>query len=163
MCSRTDSATCLRPLQKHCRRTPACLSITWIAEGLMREILFRLREREDARIQAWFQAGRNHERYRVPTWLWQGMSARSKQPQLRLLFELYALRPPPPERLSRRSRRSLVYWKRLTKKASRQSKADEPRQPAPGGYRGLLLDLCAPGIGFAWRAMQLLVSLSNPS
>jgi len=128
-------------------------------EGLMREILFGLREREDARIQAWFQAGKKPRTLsEFLRWLWQGMSARSKQPQLRLLFELYALALRHPKDYPGVLEDPLVYWKRLTKKASRQSKADEAEATLLlAATRGLLLDLCATGDRVRVRgAMQLL-------
>ncbi|MGD0468951.1 MAG: TetR/AcrR family transcriptional regulator [Terriglobales bacterium] len=128
-------------------------------EGLMREILARVREREDARIQAWFQAGKKPRTLsEFLRWLWQRMYAPSQQPQLRLLFELYALALRHPKDYPGVLEDPLLYWKGLTKKTSRQSKADEAKATLLlGATRGLLLDLCATGdrtrVG---RAMQLL-------
>jgi AcrR family transcriptional regulator len=127
-------------------------------EGLMREILAGVREREDARVQAWFQAGK-----KPPTlsgflrWLWQRMSAPSK-PQLRLLFELYALALRHPKDYRGVLEDPLVYWKRLTKRTSRQSKADEAEATLLlAATRGLLLDLCATGDRIrTGRALRLL-------
>jgi len=128
-------------------------------EGLMREILARVREREDARIQAWFQAGKKPRTLsEFLRWLWQRMYTPSQQPQLRLLFELYALALRHPKDYPGVLEDPLLYWKGLTKKTSRQSKADEAKATLLlGATRGLLLDLCATGdrtrVG---RAMQLL-------
>jgi len=125
----------------------------------MREILARVREREDARIQAWFQAGKKPRTLsEFLRWLWQRMYAPSQQPQLRLLFELYALALRHPKDYPGVLEDPLLYWKGLTKKTSRQSKADEAKATLLlGATRGLLLDLCATGdrtrVG---RAMQLL-------
>ncbi|MGA2965027.1 MAG: TetR/AcrR family transcriptional regulator [Terriglobales bacterium] len=127
-------------------------------EGLMREIIAGVREREDARVQAWFRAAKQPRTLsEFMRWLWQRMSARSK-PQLRLLFELYALALRHPEDYPGVLEDPLVYWKRLTKRTSRQSKADEAEATLLlAATRGLLLDLCATGdrarVG---RAMQLL-------
>ena len=115
-------------------------------EGLMREILAGVREREDARVQAWFQAGKRPRT--LPDflrWLWRRISAPSK-PQLRLLFELYALALRHPDDYPGVLEDPLVYWKRLTKRTSPQSKADEAEATLLlAATRGLLLDLCATG------------------
>jgi AcrR family transcriptional regulator len=115
-------------------------------EGLMREILAGVREREDARVQAWFREGKKPRTLsEFLRWLWQRMSAPSK-PQLRLLFELYALALRHPKDYPGVLEDPLVYWKRLTKKTSRQSKADEAEATLLlAATRGLLLDLCASG------------------
>jgi len=128
-------------------------------EGLMREILARVREREDARIQAWFQAGKKPRTLsEFLRWLWQRMYAPSQQPQLRLLFELYALALRHPKDYPGVLEGPLLYWKGLTKKTSRQSKADEAKATLLlAATRGLLLDLCATGDrARVERAMRLL-------
>ena len=128
-------------------------------EGLMREILARVREREDARIQAWFQAGKKPRTLsEFLRWLWQRMYAPSQQPQLRLLFELYALALRHPKDYPGVLEDPLLYWKGLTKKTSRQSKADEAKATLLlAATRGLLLDLCATGDrARVERAMRLL-------
>ncbi len=128
-------------------------------EGLMREILAAVREREDARIQAWFQAGKKPRTLsEFLGWLWQWMYAPSKRPQVRLLFELYALALRHPKDYPGVLEDPLLYWKALTKKTSRQTEADEAKATLLlAATRGLLLDLCATGdrarVG---RAMQLL-------
>ncbi|MFZ0478492.1 MAG: TetR/AcrR family transcriptional regulator [Terriglobales bacterium] len=119
-------------------------------EGLMREILAAVREREDARVQAWFKDGKKAEKKaralsEFLRWLWQRMSATSK-PQLRLLFELYALALRDPKDYPGVLEDPLAYWKGLTTKTSRQSKADEAMATLLlAATRGLLLDLCATG------------------
>ena len=116
-------------------------------EGLMREILFGLREREDARMQAWFQAGKKPRTLsEFLCWLWHRLSALSKQPHLRLLFELYALALRHPKDYPGVLEDPLVHWKGVTKRTSRQSKADEAMATLLlAATRGLLLDLCATG------------------
>ena len=135
----------LRPLA-HALKTNARMLLYHFGsrEGLMREILAGVREREDARVQDWFQAGKKPRTLsEFLRWLWQRMSASSK-PQLRLLFELYALALRHPKDYPGVLEDPLVYWKRLTKKTSRQSKADEAEATLLlAATRGLLLDLCA--------------------
>ncbi len=61
-------------------------------EGLMREILAGLREREDGQIQAWFAGGQKPRALSdFLRWYWERMSASQARPAARLLFELYAL------------------------------------------------------------------------
>jgi len=138
----------LRPLAKALKTNARMLVYHFGSrEGLMRELLAGVREREDENIQAWFQAGK--EQRTMPEflrWLWQRMSAPSMQPQLHLLFELYALALRHPKNYPGVLENPLVYWKGLTKKTSRQSKADEAKATLLlAATRGLLLDLCATG------------------
>src|SRR5271169_3048760 len=50
-------------------------------EGLMREILSRLRELEDARIQAWFRTGEKPRTMpEFLSWYWKRLSAPSARP-----------------------------------------------------------------------------------
>jgi AcrR family transcriptional regulator len=116
-------------------------------EGLMREILSRLRELEDAHIQAWFQSG--EKLCTTPeflSWYWKRLSAPRARPAVRLIFELYALALKNPRAYPGVLEDPLAYWQKLTKKAGIPAK--------PGGVeatlllaatRGLLLDLCATG------------------
>jgi AcrR family transcriptional regulator len=150
----------LRPLAKALKTNARMLVYHFGSrEGLMREILFGLREREDARMQAWFQAGKKPRTLsEFLCWLWQRVSALSKQPHLRLLFELYALALRHPKDYPGVLEDPLVHWKGVTKRTSRESKADEAMATLLlAATRGLLLDLCATGdrtrVG---RAIQLL-------
>jgi len=116
-------------------------------EGLMREILFGLRALGDARIRAWFEGP---EKSRTLSdflrWYWKQMSAPEAWPAVRLIFELYALALRHPKDYPGVLEDPLVYWKRLTKRTSRQSKADEAEATLLlAATRGLLLDLCATG------------------
>src|SRR5262249_17302321 len=83
----------LRPLAKALRTNARMLIYHFGSrEGLMREILARLREREDARVQAWFRA--NKKRHTLPEflrWLWQRLSAPEARSAERLTLELYTL------------------------------------------------------------------------
>jgi|SRR5208283_3456942 len=138
----------LRPLAKALKTNARMLVYHFGSrEGLMREILFGLREREDARMQAWFQAGKKPRALsEFLCWLWQRLSALSTQPHLRLLFELYALALRHPKDYPGVLEDPLVHWKRVTRRTSRQSKADVAMATLLlAATRGLLLDLCATG------------------
>ncbi len=120
-------------------------------EGLMREILCGIRALGDARIRAWFE---HPEKSRtLPDflrWYWKQVSAPEAQPAARLVFELYALALRHPKDYPGILEDPLVYWreltKKLTKKTSRRSKADEAEATLLlAATRGLLLDLCATG------------------
>lgn len=138
----------LRPLAKALKTNARMLVYHFGSrEGLMREILFGLREREDARMQAWFQAGKKPRSLSESLgWLWQRLSGLGKQPHLRLLFELYALALRHPKDYPGVLEDPLVHWKAVTKRTSRQSKDDEGLATLLlAATRGLLLDLCATG------------------
>ncbi len=116
-------------------------------EGLMREILFGLRALGDARIRAWFE--RSEESRTLSDflrWYWKQMSAPEARPAARLIFELYALALRHPKDYPGVLEDPLVHWKGVTKRTSRQSKADEAEATLLlAATRGLLLDLCATG------------------
>src|ERR1035441_3514364 len=83
----------LRPLAKALRTNARMLIYHFGSrEGLMREILARLRERGDAHIQAWFRASK--KRHTLPEflrWQWQRLSAPRARSAERLILELYML------------------------------------------------------------------------
>src|SRR5208337_139061 len=83
----------LRPLAKALKTNARMLVYHFGSrEGLMRELLAGVREREDQNLQAWFQAGKKQRTMpEFLRWFWLRMSAPSRQPAVRLLFELYAL------------------------------------------------------------------------
>ena len=116
-------------------------------EGLMREILSRLRELEDARIQAWFQSGEKPRTMpEFLSWYWNRLSAPRARPAVRLIFELYALALKNPRAYSGALEDPLVYWQKLTKKAGIPAKPDGVEATLLlAATRGLLLDLCATG------------------
>ena len=138
----------LRPLAKALKTNARMLLYHFGSrEGLMREILFGLREREDARIQAWFQAGKKPRTLsEFLRWYWQRMSSPQAQPALRLLFELYALALRSPQDYPGVLDDPLVHWREVTKKASPLSRPDIAEATLLlAATRGLLLDLCATG------------------
>lgn len=131
-------------------------------EGLMREILARLREREDARIQAWFRAGK--KRRTLPEflrWQWQRLSAPQARPAARLIFELYTLALRHPRDYPGVLEDPLAYWQKLTEQAGIDSKTGAIEATLLLAMtRGLLLDLCATGDGArVGRAMNMFAQL----
>ncbi len=116
-------------------------------EGLMREILSRLREREDARIQAWFQSGEKPRTLpEFLSWYWKRLSAPRARPAVRLIFELYALALRNPRDYPGVLEDPLAYWQKLTEKAGIPAKPDAVEATLLlAATRGLVLDLCATG------------------
>jgi len=136
----------LRPLAKALRTNARMLIYHFGSrEGLMREILARLRERGDARIQAWFRASKKH--HTLPQflrWYWKRMSAPKVRPAMRLIFELYTLALRHPRDYSGVLEDPLAYWQKLTEQAGVDSKAGTIEATLfLAVTRGLLLDLCA--------------------
>jgi AcrR family transcriptional regulator len=116
-------------------------------EGLMREILARLRQLGDARVQAWFRASR--KRRTLPEflrWLWQRVSAPQARSASRLVLELYTLALLHPRDYPGVLEDPLAYWQKLTQQAGLDSKAGAIEATLLLAVtRGLLLDLCATG------------------
>lgn len=138
----------LRPLAKALKTNARMLIYHFGSrEGLMREILTGIRERGDARIQAWFQSGEKPRT--VPQflrWYWKRMNAPQVRPAIRLIFELYALALRNPREYPGVLEDPIAYWQKLTEKADIASKADDAEATLLlAATRGLLLDLCATG------------------
>jgi len=138
----------LRPLAKALKTSARMLIYHFGSrEGLMRQILTGIREREDARIQAWFRSGKKPRTLpEFLSWYWKRLSALRARPAVRLIFELYALALRNPRDYPGVLEDPLTYWQRLTEKAGIGSKVDsvEPTLLL-ATTRGLLLDLCATG------------------
>jgi len=150
----------LRPLAKALNTNARMLVYHFGSrEGLMREILAGLREREDAHIRAWFLAGKKPRTLaEFLGWYWQRLSAPQARPAARLIFELYALALRHPRQYPGVLEAPLAYWKELTTRAGLRSQVDAAQATLLlAATRGLLLDLCATGdrarVG---RAVQLL-------
>jgi AcrR family transcriptional regulator len=138
----------LRPLAKALRTNARMLIYHFGSrEGLMREILARLREREDARIQAWFRAsGKPHTLPEFLRWQWRRLSAPRARSAERLIFELYTLALRHPREYPGVLEDPLAYWRKLTERAGVDSKAGAIEATLLLAVtRGLLLDLCATG------------------
>jgi AcrR family transcriptional regulator len=150
----------LRPLAKVLKTNARMLIYHFGSrEGLMRQILTGIREREDARILTWFQTGEKPRTLpQFLRWYWKRLSAPRVRPAIRLIFELYALALRSPQEYSVVIEDPLAYWQKLTQKASIPSKLDAIEATLLlASTRGLLLDLAATGdrarVG---RAMEVL-------
>jgi AcrR family transcriptional regulator len=153
----------LRPLAKALKTSARMLVYHFGSrEGLMRQILTGMREREDARIQAWFQSGEKPRTLpEFLRWYWKRLSASRARPAVRLIFELYALALRNPHEYPGVLEDPLAYWQKLTEKAGVPAKLDGVEATLLlAATRGLLLDLCATGerarVG---RAMEMLAQL----
>jgi AcrR family transcriptional regulator len=141
----TDLA--LRPLAKALNTNARMLIYHFGSrEGLMREIVLGLREREDAVIRRWFRAGK---RTRTLTeflrWYWRRMSDPRARPAVRLIFELYALALRDPKRYPGVLTDPLAYWQSLAAEAKVGDSCQVEATLLLAVTRGLLLDLCATG------------------
>jgi AcrR family transcriptional regulator len=154
----------LRPMAKALKTSARMLIYHFGSrEGLMRQIRTGLREREDARIQAWFRSGEKPRTMpEFLSWYWKRLSAPRARPAARLIFELYSLALRNPHDYPGVLEDPLAYWQKLTEKAGIGSKADsiEPTLLL-AAIRGLLLDLCATGdrarVGRAMEALAQFV------
>jgi len=138
----------LRPLAKVLKTNARMLVYHFGSrEGLMREILTGIRERGDARIQAWFHSGEKPRTLpRFLRWYWKRVSTPKARPVIRLIFELYALALRNPRDYPGVLEDPIAYWQKLTEKAGIRAKADEAEATLLlAATRGLLLDLCATG------------------
>jgi len=152
----------LRPLARALRTNARMLIYHFGSrEGLMRDILARLRERGDTRIQAWFRASKKHTLPEFLRWLWQRLSAPRARSAERLTLELYTLALRHPRDYPGVLEDPLAYWQKLTEQAGVDSKTGAIEATLLLAVtRGLLLDLCATGdrarVG---RAMNLFAQL----
>ena len=131
-------------------------------EGLMREILFGLRERGDARIRGWFESPEKSRTLSdFLSWYWEQMSAPEAQPATRLVFELYALALRHPKDYPGVLEDPLVYWKKLRKRtASESNSTDAEATLLLAATRGLPPELCATGArARTQKALRLLARL----
>lgn len=138
----------LRPLAKNLKTNARMLVYHFGSrEGLMREILASMREREGALIEEWFGKAKT-----PPTLLkflltyWRRMSDPQMRPVVRLVFELYALALRDPRRYPGVLSNPVGHWKKLAARTGRAPKiADAEATLLLAATRGLLLDLCATG------------------
>lgn len=116
-------------------------------EGLMREILTGVREREGARIEEWFRHGRKPRTLpQFLRWYWRRLSSPQGRSGARLVFELYALALRSPSEYPGVLSEPVAYWRHLMKKAGLSPKAgDVTATLLLAATRGLLLDLTATG------------------
>ena len=131
-------------------------------EGLMREILAGLREREDDRIRAWFRSGKKPRTLpEFLRWYWRRLSTPRARPAARLLFQLYELALRDPKGYPGVLTDPLVYWRNLGSIAGVRWKVEVAEATLLlAATRGLLLDLCATDNRIRVRqAMTLLTML----
>ena len=116
-------------------------------EQLMREVLGCIREREDARIQAWFQAGKRARTLpQFLRWLWRRQATTRRRPAIRLLFELYALALRNPREYPGVLEDPLSSWQKVIGTTSISGKPNVVEATLLlAATRGLLLDFCATG------------------
>jgi len=116
-------------------------------EQLMREVLGYIREREDARIQAWFQAGKRARTMpQFLRWLWRRQATTRRRPAIRLLFELYALALRNPREYPGVLEDPLSYWQKVIERTGISGKPNAVEATLLlAATRGLLLDFCATG------------------
>jgi AcrR family transcriptional regulator len=115
-------------------------------EALIRETLSVIRRREDARIKAWWAAGRQRS---VPSFIrayWKRLSSKPSEPILRLLFEVYgaAIRQPRGP-LSEWVRSPVDYWQGLLARAPLAGNRAATATLILAATRGLQLDLLTSG------------------
>jgi AcrR family transcriptional regulator len=139
----------LRPLAKALKTNARMLVYHFGSrEGLMREVLKGLREREDARIQSWLRAGKMPRTLpQFLRWYWKRLSVPRARPALGLVFEIYASALRDPQKYPGVLENPLAYWRSLIEKAGISSKRVDRAEATLllAVTRGLSLDLCATG------------------
>ena len=141
----------LRPLARALRTNARMLIYHFGSrEQLMREVLGCTREREDARFQAWFQAGKRARTLpQFLRWLWRRQATTRRKPAIRLLFELYALALRNPREYPGVLEDPLSYWQKVIGRTGISGKPNEVEATLLlAATRGLLLDFCATGDRF---------------
>lgn len=161
----------LRPLARALKTSARMLVYHFGSrEELLREVLNCVREREHARIQAWFKAGKT-----APTlpqflrWLWRRSATTRMRPAIRLLFELYALALRNPRKYPGVLEDPLWprYWQKVIRRTGVSAKPNAVEVTLLlAATRGLLLDFCATGdrarIERAVKALAEFVECGSP-
>jgi AcrR family transcriptional regulator len=157
------AALSLRPLAKALNTNARMLVYHFGSrEGLMREILAGLREREDARIRMWFRRGKEPRTLSdFLRWYWRGLSGPQARPAALLIFELYALALREPQAYPGVLSDPLTYWQSLAARAGVNTKSNDAEATLLlAATRGLLLDLAATNErARVTRAVSLLAGL----
>src|SRR5215469_5343061 len=133
----------LRPLARALKTSARMLVYHFGSrEGLMREVLSCVREREDARIQAWFRAGKTARTLpEFLRWLWRRSATARRRPAIRLLFELYALALRNPREYPGVLEDPLSHWQKVIGRAGVSRKLNTVDATLLlAATRGLLLD-----------------------
>lgn len=136
----------LRPLAKALKTNARMLIYHFGSrEGLMREILAGLRERESAQVGRWMKSSRKPRTMpEFLRWYWRRISAPQARSAVNLVFELYALALRNPRDYPGVLEEPLAFWPKLVRAMGIQSEVDEVEATLLlAALRGLLLDLCA--------------------
>jgi len=139
------AAVSLRPMAKELKTNARMLVYHFGSrEGLMREVLMGVREREDRLIQGWFQKQKTPPALAsFLRWYWRRMSSPEARPVALLIFELYALALRDPKSFPGVLTDPIEYWRGLAAKAGAHDKNDAEATLLLAVTRGLLLDLTA--------------------
>lgn len=136
----------LRPLAKALKTNARMLIYHFGSrEGLMREIMAGLRERESAQIGRWMKSTRKPRTMpEFLRWYWRRISAPQARSAVNLVFELYALALRNPRDYPGVLEEPLAFWPKLVRAMGIESEVDEVEATLLlAALRGLLLDLCA--------------------
>jgi AcrR family transcriptional regulator len=116
-------------------------------EGLQREVLAGLREREDRRIKKWLEAGAAPRTLSdFLRWYWRRVATPDGRSAARLVFELYARALRHPADYPGVLGDPLPYWRALTQRMGLTTKLKQAQATLLlAAFRGLLLDFCASG------------------
>ncbi len=141
------AAVSLRPMAKELKTNARMLVYHFGSrEGLMREILVGLREREDVVIQRWFQKKKTQPSLaEFVLWYWRRLSVPEARPAALLIFELYALALRDPKSYPGVLTDPIEYWRGLAANTGVRMKNAAEATLILGATRGLLLDLTATG------------------
>jgi len=137
----------LRPLAKALNTNARMLIYHFGSrEGLIKEILTGLREREDAVIRSWFRRGDRRTLPEFLRWYWKRLSAPQARPAAHLIFELYALALRDPQRYPGVLTDPVKYWRNLAEFSGVSPEVGiREATLLLAATRGLMLDLCATG------------------
>lgn len=136
----------LRPLAKALKTNARMLIYHFGSrEGLMREIMAGLRERESAQVGRWMKSTRKPRTMpEFLRWYWRRISAPQARSAVNLVFELYALALRNPRDYPGVLEEPLAFWPKLVRAMGIESEVDEVEATLLlAALRGLLLDLCA--------------------
>ncbi|HEY7643313.1 MAG TPA: TetR/AcrR family transcriptional regulator [Steroidobacteraceae bacterium] len=136
----------LRPLAKALKTNARMLIYHFGSrEGLMREILGGLRDREAGQVERWMKSARKPRTLpEFLRWYWRRVSAPQARSAVRLVFELYALALRNPRDYPGVLEEPLAFWPKLVHAMGIRSEVDETEATLLlAALRGLLLDLCA--------------------
>ena len=151
----------LRPMAKKMRTSARMLVYHFGSrEGLMREVLMGIREREDSVIQNWFQ-----KRKTPPSmadfirWYWQRMGNAKARPIALMIFELYALALRDPAGYPGVLTGPIAYWRGLSQRVGIRRRNDTEATLLLAATRGLLLDVTATGDrARVWKAFRMMTN-----